>query len=345
MRKIQGRFGKLVLSILTIILFVVVCEVAVRIVKPETFVANKFFVINRDLDYPDVMLRDSELFWKLRPAQTVSSDFFDGDTIRINSRGLRGAEIADKGNRKRIVALGNSCTFGWGVEQDSTFAVQLEKLLGPNYQTINAGVPGYTSYQGKIFYENNITRLKPDILLIMFGWNDHWPAGNKISDNKQQFPPASVVIIQNQLARLHSYRLLRKWLLKLIENKNDNIPQSDELVFRVGIKDFLDNLLNICQSAKLSGAKPVLLTSPIAKVEDFSANKKLSSLHNVHSQYNDAIRTLAQHESIELIDLAAEFDKHDSLFELPSYDPIHFNSKGHRLSAEFIARRMDSLIN
>src|SRR4051794_33301204 len=48
--------------------------------------------------------------------------------VAINSRGLRGPELAYERTpgRPRCVALGDSFTFGWGVEEPETFSRRLE---------------------------------------------------------------------------------------------------------------------------------------------------------------------------------------------------------------------------
>src|SRR6266576_5019208 len=53
----------------------------------------------------------------------------------------------------------------------------LEKELraaNPNKQieVVTMAVPGYTSHQGLAWLEREIDSLKPDLLIISFGWND-----------------------------------------------------------------------------------------------------------------------------------------------------------------------------
>jgi len=336
---------KILLAFASVILFIAISEAAIRWLKIDTYFQNRFFIVNRDLDYPDVFQRDRFLFWKPRPSRTVTSQFFDGRTYSFNSIGLRGSAMDTVKRQPRIVALGNSCTFGWGVGDDNIFTAKLEQYLNHSYEVINAGIPGYSSYQGKIFFESEIKKLKPDILLILFAWNDQWPAANRIPDKNQKFPPEFIIDAQNLLSNLHLYRLLKKGLLSTIEDSPDSLFNKSEPVYRVELKDFYENLSNICSEAKKIGAVPILLTSPIPSFEKYTIPGSHSFLHIHHEKYNDVIRTLATKENIKLADLAREFDKYDFLFDDAGYDPVHFNALGHQIAAELIARLIKSLQN
>ncbi len=333
---------KLALSIFTLIVFLAIAESAVRIFNVNTYFQSRFFLVNRTLDYPDVFERDRRLFWKPRPNQTITSQFFEGRTYRFNSMGLRGDDFTIEKTRPRIVALGNSCTFGWGVQEEEVFTTILQSQLG-NYEVINAGVPGYTTFQGKVFYGTKIAELKPDILLILFAWNDQWLAANDIPDKDQKFPPELVIKTQNLLNHLHSYRLLKRVLLGALEKDPDSLFNRSQPVSRVSLDDFYLNLKSICLEAKKNRTIPVLLTSPAPSLEKYFVPGSISHLHSYHDKYNETIRQLAKDENIDIVDLTSEFDLHNGLFDDADYDPIHFNARGHDLAALLIARKIISL--
>ena len=309
----------------------------------DTYFQSRFFVMNRDLDYPDVFKRDRHLFWRPYPSRTIKSKFFDGRTYSFNSLGLRGREIEKTKFKPRIIALGNSCTFGWGLNDEQVFTTLIGNILDKKYDVINAAVPGYSSYQGKAFYESKIAELQPDVLLILFAWNDQWVAANDISDKNQEFPPEFIIDAQNLLSRLHTYRLMKKLLLSVSEKDPDSLYSRIHPVHRVSLEDFYNNLKSISLKAQNNGATPVLLTSPIPSLEKYYIPGSISPLHTIHEQYNMTIRELAKNENVPMVDLALEFDKYNGLFDDADYDPIHFNARGHRLAAELIARKIASL--
>jgi lysophospholipase L1-like esterase len=335
----SGRklFSRLAAAIVSLLVLLTVLELTVRWFGIDTYFQNRFFVLNRALDYPEVFLKDRDLFWRLRPNQVVTSRFFEGKTYRINSQGLRGEEVSPVKVKKRILALGNSCTFGWGVTYEQTYAEQLERLMGGEYEVINAGIPGYTSLQARRFFEKKLSHLEPDIVLIMFAWNDHWAAANQIPDKDQQFPPQLIITCQNFLSRFHTYRLLKKFLLSAIETNPDSLFDRRGLVYRVGLEDFRENLLAICRLALQRGATPILLTSPIPSLTTYYPPGVRSPMHRYHEKYNQVVRELCESEGIDIINLAVEFDRHDDLYDDAPRDPIHFNARGHRVAAEFIA--------
>lgn len=78
----------------------------------------------------------------------------------------------------RIVALGGSSTYDVSIKDNQkTFTTQLEKLLKdeygyPNVQVINAGVPGYNSWEILVNLEFRVLDLDPDLVIIYEGTND-----------------------------------------------------------------------------------------------------------------------------------------------------------------------------
>ncbi len=315
-------------------------ETVVRLAGTDTSFQNRFFVLNRALDYPDVFMKDADLFWRLRPNRTITSRFFEGKTYHINALGLRGREVSETTSGCRILALGNSCTFGWGVSLEETYTAQLETMLTGRCEVINAGVPGYSSFQGRRFFQRHLVGLQPDIVLILFAWNDHWAAAGQISDKQQQLPPPAILTAQNALSRFHSYRLLKKLLLGAIERHPDSTWDRSQPVYRVGLTDFADNLVAICRSVREVGATPVLLTSPIPSLTNYYPADSRSPMHDFHERYNRTIREVAVADGIELVDLAHVFDEHDDLFDDAERDPIHFNVRGHGLAAQSIAQHL-----
>ncbi|MFH1374246.1 MAG: SGNH/GDSL hydrolase family protein [bacterium] len=331
---------RLVAAAICLLVLLGLIETVVRLAGVDTYFQNRTFVLNRALDYPDVFMKDADLFWQLRPNQTITSRFFEGKTYHINALGLRGREVSETTSGCRIMALGNSCTFGWGVSLEETYTAQLETMLTDRCEVINAGVPGYTSLQGRRLFQRRLVGLQPDIVLILFAWNDHWAAAGQISDKQQQFPPPAILTVQNVLSRFHSYRLMKKLLLNTIERHPDSTWDRSQPVYRVGLTDFADNLAAICRSVHQVGATPVLLTSPIPSLVSYYPPGSRSPMHDFHERYNRTIRGVAAADGIELVDLAHDFDEHNDLFDDAKRDPTHFNARGHRLAAQSIAQHL-----
>ncbi len=336
------KFGlKLAVSILSIPALVLFFEVLLVFVPIDTFFENRFFILNRALDYPEVFKRDEHLFWRLRPSQEIESKFFENHKFKINSYGLRGSEIALSPEKVRIVGIGNSCTFGWRMPEDKIFLRRLETKINndsslPEVEVINAGVPGYSSYQGRLFYESDISKLKPDIIILMFGWNDQWAAADNIPDKGQNFPPQFVLDMQDIISRLKIYRLMRKLILAATEETLDKKLNKENPVYRVAFEDFYLNLRNLADQAKNDGASVIILTSPIPSLEQYYPPGSRSNMHIFHELYNRQSSNLAEDGNLGLIDLALEFDKYGNLFDNAKIDPIHFNARGHEIATALI---------
>lgn len=90
-------------------------------------------------------------------------------TITTNSLGFRSPEIDSV---KPILALlGDSITFGYGVEDDQTLGAILQQNI-PDWTIINAAVPGYTIGQERATYQYKLQQLNPKALILIFYWND-----------------------------------------------------------------------------------------------------------------------------------------------------------------------------
>jgi len=106
-------------------------------------------------------------------------NYSKGQTFH-NSLGYRNEEISleKPNNVYRIVALGGSSTYDIRIEDNQkTFTAQLEKLLKEQYgyqnvEVINAGVPGYNSWEILINLEFRVLDLEPDLVIIYEGTND-----------------------------------------------------------------------------------------------------------------------------------------------------------------------------
>jgi hypothetical protein len=107
--------------------------------------------------------------WALKPGLQDLA-VFGGKRLSSNSRGLRGAAehaLGKEAGRTRIVALGDSFTFGEEVSDEETWTARLE-ALAPGSEVLNLGVHGYGHDQMLLYLREEGLRYKPDVVLLGF---------------------------------------------------------------------------------------------------------------------------------------------------------------------------------
>lgn len=105
------------------------------------------------------------------PALAVALGFLLGGCERQNTPAAPRAQPAFAGT---IVAVGDSLTVGYGVNEADAYPAQLEKKLhaaGFHWRVVNAGISGETS-SGTLSRVAWVLKLKPDIVILETGAND-----------------------------------------------------------------------------------------------------------------------------------------------------------------------------
>ena len=119
--------------------------------------------------------RDSELGWTLKPDVAwpdVPGTWENG--LTTNPAGFRDAAHAEAKapGAYRVAVLGDSFVFGSGVAQDAILTRRLAARLGPGFEIVNLGVPGYGTDQELLTLRRWGRKLSPDLVLLGFFWND-----------------------------------------------------------------------------------------------------------------------------------------------------------------------------
>ena len=130
--------------------------------------------------YPDVPIirRDERLGSLARPNLDVRKTFGGHErVVRVttNASGLRGAELPTGRTPgvRRVLALGDSFTFGDAVEAEEAWPAQLERLLNGGaspgrWHVVNAGIPGHGTGQQLLLSRLLEERVRPDVVVLGF---------------------------------------------------------------------------------------------------------------------------------------------------------------------------------
>ena len=111
----------------------------------------------------------------LRPSQDAftyeAPAHIDAAGFRVNGR----AAVEDTA-AVRVIALGDSFTFGLGVTDSATWPAQLEQRLaesGLPARVINAGTVGYGVFQEMDLLRELVRRVRPSVVIHALYWNDY----------------------------------------------------------------------------------------------------------------------------------------------------------------------------
>ena len=162
--------GNLYTLLISTVVVLLLTELLLRAVNPwgMDFFHNLPYHMQGMVDDPELGYRHP------RSVQYTLGD----NQVSLNSKGLRDEEIdyPKPAGERRILALGDSVTFGWGTDQGDSFADRMEPLLqqrtGDHWQVINAGVNGYNTEQEQRWLQTEGLRYQPDIVLLTYVIND-----------------------------------------------------------------------------------------------------------------------------------------------------------------------------
>lgn len=119
---------------------------------------------------------DQQMIWALKPDWNGLE--FNEVPVHHNSFGLRGPEPAPvrTHDRMRILFVGDSVTYGHNLPAAATIPRRLQRQLagrkGRSVEVINAGVPGYSTFQEAVQIQSLGAALTPDLILLGFCLND-----------------------------------------------------------------------------------------------------------------------------------------------------------------------------
>lgn len=280
-----------------------------------------------------VFLKDPYLFWKLKP-NVICKDaraikIFGPQGLAISSFGIRDYEysIPKKENTFRIVCLGGSLTWGFGVSLEDTYSKKLEYILNKQslklskrFEVINAGIPGYTSFQGLRFLERVIIKLQPDIVIIDYGVNDKIPAGFRRTDSEYRDKNIYIEKLNIFLMKSKFYILIKNYSRYFFWRISAFFNPALLKKTRVADKEYFENLEKIKEYCLRNSIKPIFITQVMYR------NGKLSKVFELPSELGIIINTyncftLQQHK-----------EQLDSLF----IDEMHLNKEGHEIIAKEI---------
>lgn len=211
--------------------------------------------------------------------------------VRANSLGIRDREypLRKPPGTLRIVILGDSFLFGWGVEQDETFDEQLERIYkkrGRKVEVINLAIPGQNHISELKMLKSIGLKYDPDIVLMQVNLDDFYPDYNNYIFEDTPVLPHGFESFSNE-------KRFDKTKEKFMTRFN-RIRNAGELENNDFMKLF-----------DVFAAKPITEAAEIAKKNDI----ELTLLMNMDNPMVPAYKQLAEKLNIRTIDMySAQFN-------------------------------------
>jgi len=267
--------------------------------------------------------------------QTIQSVYADDPDLFWVTKDYREKLRAARRNRPDVIFMGDSCTeFG-------TYPARTMEILSGDYSQFRTGVHlaagGWTSEQGLAQLTRDVIPLHPKVVVIFYGWNDHWMA---LGPTDPQLRAA-----HRYLWLADRFRLVQLWLKARVAMATRNTERPN----RVPPERYRENLESMARLARQAGITPVFLTAPSNHVAGHEPEyllrrhvRRLADVIPLHQQYVELTREAARSQSAVLCDAAAGFaalpPPRDHLFKA---DAIHFTADGDQELAHIVSGCLD----
>ena len=265
-----------------------------------------------------------------------------------NSLGLRDEREVpvNKEREVRIVALGDSMTVGLGVRSEETFASQLEKSLNTRFgrvRALNAAVGAYTTWQEVDLLKEKIDHLQPDIVLLVFYWNDLYTKPRPVvaipvSESGEQHDAALKYLRIFKRSALLLFLRERYAILRLKISPSFDWSHQ-EMIYEGGTSPYLEqayqDVSESLEELKSLGEKhgfiPIVIVLPIpGQIHRLDAP--------IHMQ--NRLKMITDKIGLRTIDMLHPLQqaytlRHDLVIP---WDNSHYSPQGHKVVAESIER-------
>jgi len=328
----------------------VAAEIGIRLFFPQVFPPHP----------PGLYVEDPVVGFVLTPGFEGRHQRPEFSTEVVTNRaGLRGPELEPRDpGVLRVLCVGDSFTWGWGVKGDEAYPARLQAILAERFpsrdvQVLNAGVPGYGNDEELEWLRTRGAELEPDLVVVQFfPWNDFddnlAPARttHRVEDGMlRQDPPdgdggrpawlrsldrlkrgSHLLFMTSERA---GYIAMRMGLLRDLEETSAE-HYSEELGRLTS-----DLLADLGRTASELGARSLFVFVP--------EKQRIVAVKDSDGRATEVIARAAKEVGAAWVDLAPVFREHPRRFELYYQGDAHWTPLGSDVAAQAIAERIVSL--
>jgi hypothetical protein len=353
-------FKKVSLAVVSLVLTLAVLEVLTRIFVPQVpsfFDSDRFQRLSADV--PDMH----------ENIPHARSESYIGVPVRIDNFGLRGDDVhTPKPERTfRIIGIGDSIAFGYGIKEEDTFLKVLQNSLNRSatgedrYEVLNAGVPatGLDYYYHFLLTKGPL--LQPDGVIISICLNDIRIYGRRAGMRStgahtiKLLRTTAMLLTRHSQLFLASYLKLKSALYRLGVLDVNQIEGAELLAIEPESSEqdrawqsSLQLLSEITETATREHIPLLLVVFPL----EMQLSPQMLQLYRdqVHVRLGSEalsgkpqarLREFASAHRVPLIDLLPTFQAHigTSLYlrnKSITYDPVHPSIIGNQITADQI---------
>lgn len=222
----------------------------------------------------EILDEDVHFFWRQK---SFLNQEFHGARITTDDKGFRLVPESPPWelSRNRIIVMGASPCFGWGVEDNQTYSALLQKKFNLSFPLksvsfFNASQIGYSSFQGRNLFDRELLSKKPTHILISYVLNDldyyRFFRNSSFNDKSVEKEAPYLVITRNFFRHLNSFRLLNELLQKVNQfsfSADKSLNTIADKNPRVSLEDYKKNLISIILTANKNQVRPILIKFPV----------------------------------------------------------------------------------
>ena len=263
----------------------------------------------------------------------------------VNSIGIRHVELSPEKQegKMRIVVLGDSVAW-----EKNGFVSQLGDRLGERAEVVNAAIPGYTTYQERMLFEQELLPLNPDLLILQYCLNDnhqflhHYRAEGGMLFTEE----ARRVLLPEEGEPLWwlpnwSYLGFRlriayaRW-----RTPKREFPWEESVDFAPGWQDkrwepFREHLRAMRNEMTEIGGRITVVMFPVGS--QYRADL-LEANRDYMLKPQRLMKAICEDLNVPLLDMYPVLAKHGGKELLP--DNIHLNAKGHEIAVEVLLEHL-----